>query len=164
PASSVVGGSGSVSDEALGGAAVATGVAAGYECVKAASPVFKRKITYKYLDDAYDPAKTVTAVRELVEQDNVFAVFNVLGTNNNLAVRDYLNGKKVPQLFSASGFSGFGSDYKKYPYTIGYIPSYLAEGQVYGRYLASTKPSAKIAVLYQDDDYGKDLLNGLKRG
>ena len=164
PTSILIGGTSPISGEAAAGAAVAAGANAYFKYVNSHGGVLKRKITYKYLDDGYDPSHTVEAVRQLVEQDGVFAVFNVLGTNNNLAVRDYLNGKKVPQLFSATGFSGFGSDYKKYPYTIGYIPTYSAEGQVYGRYLASTKPTAKIAVLYQNDDYGKDLLNGLKRG
>jgi branched-chain amino acid transport system substrate-binding protein len=160
----LIGGTSPISGEAAAGGAVAAGANAYFRWVNAHGKVAGRSINYKILDDGYDPGKTVAAVRQLVEQDNVFAIFNVLGTNNNLAVRDYLNGKKVPQLFAASGFTGFGSDFKKYPYTTGYIPTYSAEGAVYGRYLASTRPSARIAVLYQDDDYGKDLLNGLKRG
>jgi branched-chain amino acid transport system substrate-binding protein len=160
----LIGGTSPISGEAAAGAAVATGANAYFKWINGHGKVNGRTITYKILDDGYDPGKTVVAVRQLVEQDNVFAIFNVLGTNNNLAVRDYLNGKKVPQLFAASGFTGFGSDYRKYPDTIGYIPTYSAEGAVYGRYLAATKPTAKIAVLYQDDDYGKDLVNGLKRG
>src|SRR5207244_13145093 len=111
-----------------------------------------------------DPAKTVQAVRELVQQDNVFAIFNTLGTNENLAVRDFLNQLKVPQLFAASGASTFGADYKRYPYTIGFIPSYVVEGRVLGRYVLKTKPNAKVAVLYQDDAYGRDLLLGLPGG
>ena len=160
----LIGGTSPISGEAAAGTAVAAGANAYFKWVNTHGRVAGRAINYKYLDDGYDPGKTVLAVRQLVEQDKVFAIFNVLGTNNNLAVREYLNGKKVPQLFAASGFTGFGSDYRKYPYTIGYIPTYSAEGAVYGRYLATTKPSAKIAVLYQDDDYGKDLLNGLRRG
>lgn len=160
----LIGGTSPLSGEAAAGGAVAQGADAYFKWINGHGKVNGRRITYKYLDDAYDPGKTVVAVRQLVEQDNVFAIFNTLGTNNNLAVRDYLNGKKVPHLFVASGYTGFGSDYRKYPYTVGYIPTYTAEGIVYGRYLASTKPSAKIAVLYQDDDYGKDLLGGMKRG
>ncbi len=160
----LIGGTAPISGEAAAGAAVAQGADAYFKWINAHGKTNGRTIAYKYLDDGYDPGKTVVAVRQLVEQDNIFAIFNTLGTNNNLAIRDYLNGKKVPQLFVASGFTGFGSDYRKYPYTVGYIPTYQAEGTVYGRYLASTKPSAKIAVLYQDDDYGKDLLAGLKRG
>ena len=102
--------------------------------------------------------------RQLVEQDKVFAVFNSLGTAQNLAVRPYLNAMKVPQLFVASGATTWGRDYAQYPYTIGFQPSYQAEGWVYGKYLARTAPGAKIAVLFQNDDYGKDLLGGLKRG
>jgi branched-chain amino acid transport system substrate-binding protein len=164
PTSILIGGTSPISGEAAAAAAVARGADAYFKWVNARGGVFKRKIVYKYLDDGYDPARTVQAVRQLVEQDGVFAIFNTLGTNNNLAVRDYLNGKKVPQLFVASGFSGWGRDYRKYPYTVGFIPTYTAEGTVYGRYLASTRPSVKIAVLYQDDDYGKDLVNGLRRG
>ena len=102
--------------------------------------------------------------RQLVEQDKVFAVFNSLGTASNLAVRPYLNAMKVPQLFVASGATTWGRDYAQYPYTIGFQPSYQAEGWVYGKYLARTAPGATIAVLFQNDDYGKDLLGGLKRG
>ena len=112
----------------------------------------------------YNPAKTVQAVRRLVEQDKVFAVFNTLGTEHNLAIRDYLNQMKVPQLFAASGATTWGRDAAKYPWTIGFQPSYAAEGWVYGQYVAKTQKKAKIAVLFQNDDYGKDLLGGLKRG
>ena len=104
------------------------------------------------------------ATRQLVEQDKVFAVFNGLGTEQNLAVRDYLNAQKVPQLFAASGATVFGTEAGKYPYTIGLQPSYQAEGWVLGKYLARTQGAAKVAVLFQNDDYGKDLLNGLKKG
>jgi branched-chain amino acid transport system substrate-binding protein len=116
------------------------------------------------VDDAYNPAQTVQATRQLVEQQNVFAVFNALGTEHNLAIRDYLRSQGVPQLFAASGSTQFGSEADEYPGLIGFQPSYVAEGWVYGKYLARTRPGAKIAVLLQNDDYGKDLLNGLKRG
>ena len=101
---------------------------------------------------------------QLVEQDKVFAMFNSLGTAGNLAVRPWLNTMKVPQLFVASGATTWGRDYATYPYSIGFQPSYQAEGWVYGKYLARTAPGATIAVLFQNDDYGKDLLGGLKRG
>ena len=104
------------------------------------------------------------ATRQLVEQDKVFAIFNPLGTEHNVATRDYLNSMKVPQLFVASGATTFGRDYAKYPWTIGFQPSYQAEGWIYGKYLTRTKPGAKIAVLFQNDDYGKDLMAGLKQG
>ena len=106
----------------------------------------------------------VQATRQLVEQDKVFAIFNSLGTEHNVATRDYLNAAKVPQLFVASGATTFGRDYKRYPWTIGFQPSYRAEGWIYGQYLARTKPGAKVGVLFQNDDYGKDLLAGLKQG
>ncbi|CAN5804065.1 ABC transporter substrate-binding protein [soil metagenome] len=116
------------------------------------------------MDDAYNPAQSVQATRQLVEQDKVFAIFNSLGTEQNIAVREYLNQTKVPQLFVASGATTWGRDAAKYPWTIGFQPSYQAEGWVYGQYVSKTLKKAKIAVLLQNDDYGKDLLAGLKRG
>jgi branched-chain amino acid transport system substrate-binding protein len=160
----------------LGGTAPLTGPASQYASVaRGAEAYFKylnatkggvngRRITYKYADDAYNPAQTVPVTRQLVEQDKVFAVFNSLGTAHNVAVRPYLNTMKVPQLFIASGATTWGRDYAQFPYTIGFQPSYQAEGWVYGKYLARTAPGARIAVLFQNDDYGKDLLGGLKRG
>ena len=124
----------------------------------------RRKITYKFVDDQYNPAQTVQATRELVQQERVFAIFNSLGTEHNLAVRSYLNAAKVPQLFVGSGATTFGRDYRRYPQTIGFLPSYVGEGKVYARHILKTRPTAKIAVLYQNDDYGKDLLNGFKAG
>lgn len=157
----------------IGGTAPLTGEASSAQAVsKGADAYFKyvgakvngRSISYKIIDDAYDPTRTVQAVRQLVEQDHVFAVFNTLGTNNNLAIRDYMSQQQAPQLFVASGANTWGADYKKYPWAIGYIPSYVLEGQVYGRYVLKTRPKAKIGVLYQDDDYGRDLITGLRLG
>jgi branched-chain amino acid transport system substrate-binding protein len=159
----------------LGGTAPLTGPAASYAAaVKGAEAYFKyvngrggvngRTITYRVLDDASNPVQTGTLTKQLVEQDKVFALFNAVGTENNIAVRPYLNTAKVPQLFVASGGTTFGRDYAQYPYTIGFQPSYQAEGWVYGKYLARTAAGATIAVLFQNDDYGKDLLIGLKRG
>jgi branched-chain amino acid transport system substrate-binding protein len=145
-------------------ASIARGAEAYFKYVNANGGINGRKITYKYVDDAYNPAQSVPVTRQLVEQDKVFAVFNSLGTVQNIAVRPYLNSMKVPQLFVASGATTWGRDYAQYPYTIGFQPSYQAEGWVYGKYLARTAPGATVAVLFQNDDYGKDLLGGLKRG
>jgi branched-chain amino acid transport system substrate-binding protein len=143
---------------------VTIGASAYFKYVNAAGGVNGRQITFKYLDDAYTTSQTVQLTRQLVEQDKVFAIFNSIGTEHNFAVRDYLNANKVPQVFAATGSTSLGSEGARYPYTIGFQPSYLAEGWVYGKYLARTRPGARIAVLFQNDDYGKDLLNGLKKG
>jgi len=159
----------------IGGTVPLTGVASAYKTVGlGASYYFKyvnahggvnhRKIRYIVKDDAYDPQQTMSKTRELVEQDDVFAIFNSLGTEHNLTTRPYLNAVGVPQLFVGSGGRTFGSDYKQYKWTIGYQPNYLAEGTIYGRQIAKTTPKARIAVLYQNDDYGKDLLKGLSHG
>ena len=160
----VVGGTSPLTGPAASYASVARGAKAYFEFVNAGGGVAKRKIEYKIVDDAYNPAQTVQAVRRLVEQDKVFAVFNTLGTEANLAVRDYLNQVKVPQLFVASGATTWGRDAAKYPWTIGFQPSYAAEGLVYGQYIAKARKKAKVAVLFQNDDYGKDLLASLKLG
>jgi len=123
-----------------------------------------RQIVFKYYDDGYNPANSVQVVRRLVEQDNVFAVVGALGTEVNLAIRPYLNSKKVPHLFTATGATTFGKDTKTYPWTIGWLPNYQFEGRVYGQAIARNSPNAKIAVLYQNDDYGKDLVSGLEAG
>jgi branched-chain amino acid transport system substrate-binding protein len=160
----LIGGTAPISGEASSAASVAKGADAYFKWIDAHGGVAGRQITYKFVDDGYDPARTVQAVRELVQQDQVFAIFNSLGTNNNLAVRDFLNQAGVPQLFAASGATLLGSDATKYPWTIGYIPTYTLEGTVYGRYALRTKPASRIAALYQDDEYGHELLAGLKRG
>jgi branched-chain amino acid transport system substrate-binding protein len=160
----LIGGTVPLTGEAAAAAGVARGADAYFKYVNAKGGVFGRKITYKYLDDGYEPQRTFLDVRQLVQQDGVFAIFNSLGTSNNSAIRGFLNQAGVPQLFVASGASTFGRDYKKYPWTIGFIPTYSAEGKVYARYLLKNKPGAKIAVLYQDDDYGKELVSGLQAG
>ena len=160
----VIGGTVPLSGIAASYASVGRGAEAYFKYVNARGGVNGRKITYKYVDDQYNPAQTVQATRELVQQERVFAIFNSLGTEHNLAVRSYLNATKVPQLFVGSGATTFGRDYKRYPYTIGFLPSYIGEGKVYARHILKTKPNAKIAVLYQNDDYGKDLLSGFKTG
>jgi len=122
-----------------------------------------RKIKFIQYDDAYSPPKTVEQVRKLVESDEVLLTFQLIGTPPNAAVQKYLNAKKVPQLFAATGASRF-SDPKNYPWTLGFNPSYFVEGRIYGQYILKNHPDAKVGVLYQNDDLGKDYLNGLKSG
>jgi branched-chain amino acid transport system substrate-binding protein len=160
----LLGGTSPLTGPAAAYASVARGAKAYLDSTNAKGAVAKRRFEYRIVDDAYNPAQTVQATRQLVESDKVFAIFNSLGTEQNQAVRDYLNGAKVPQLFVASGATTFGKDTAKYPWTIGFQPSYQAEGWVYGQYLGKSRKNSRIAVLYQNDDYGKDLLAGLKRG
>jgi branched-chain amino acid transport system substrate-binding protein len=122
-----------------------------------------RKITYITLDDGYSPPKAVEQTRRLVEQDQVLLVFQPLGTPSNTAIHKYMNAKKVPQLFVATGATKWG-DPKHYPWTMGWQPNYQTEGRIYARHILENKPAAKIAVLYQNDDYGKDYLKGFKDG
>ena len=119
------------------------------------------KITYISLDDAYSPPKTMEQMRRLVEEDQVAFSFATLGTPTNSAIVRYMNQKKVPHLFLATGADKWG-DYKQYPFTIGWQPSYRTEAQIYGKYILEQKPAAKIALLYQNDDFGKDYVLGLK--
>jgi branched-chain amino acid transport system substrate-binding protein len=160
----LIGGTVPLSGIAASYASVGRGAEAYFKHINARGGVFGRRITYKYLDDQYNPAQTVQATRQLVQQERVFAIFNSLGTEHNLNTRAFLNAAKVPQLFVGSGATTFGRDHRRYPYTIGYLPSYIGEGKVYARHILSSKPRAKIAVLYQNDDYGKDLLNGFRAG
>jgi ABC-type branched-subunit amino acid transport system substrate-binding protein len=160
-----IGSSGPLTGEAAAAAGVLKGADGYFKYVNARGGVNGRKIVFKYLDDGYDPARTVENVRELIQQDGVFALFSVVGTNGNLAIRDFANAAGVPQVFSAAGATTFGRDYAKYPWTIGYLPPYAEEGEIYAKHiLATSAKTAKIAVLYQSDDYGKDLLAGFRRG
>jgi branched-chain amino acid transport system substrate-binding protein len=160
-----IGSSGPLTGEAAAAAGVLKGADAYFKYVNAKGGVNGRTIDFKYLDDAYVPSQTVQNVRQLIQQDNVFALFAVVGTNSNLAIRDFTNSIGVPQVFSAAGATTFGRDYKKYPWTIGYLPPYAEEGALYAKQiLATNAKKAKIAVLYQSDDYGKDLLSGFRRG
>jgi branched-chain amino acid transport system substrate-binding protein len=122
-----------------------------------------RKINFITLDDAYSPPKTVEMVRRLVEQDEVLLVFQTLGTPSNTAIQKYLNAKKVPQLFVATGATKW-NDPTGNPWTMGWQPNYQTETTIYAKHILKEKPNAKIAVLYQNDDYGKDYLKGLKDG
>jgi len=123
-----------------------------------------RKIDFTILDDAYDPSKTVSLTQQLVEQDKVFAVFGSLGTAQNLAVWNYVNQKKVPEVLLATGDSYWGFSAKKYPWTIGFQPDYPGEAKIYGKYIVKNLPHAKIGVLYQNDSFGKNSFAGLRVG
>ncbi|WP_051107771.1 ABC transporter substrate-binding protein [Actinomadura atramentaria] len=122
-----------------------------------------RKIEFTVRDDGYQPPKSVEEARRLVEQENVFALFQTLGTPTSAAVMQYANQRKVPQVFVSSGASMWGADPAKHPWTIGWQPSYLSEGALYGQYLKADKPNARVAVLYQNDDFGKDLRAGFTK-
>jgi branched-chain amino acid transport system substrate-binding protein len=122
-----------------------------------------RKITFISYDDSYSPPKTVEMARKLVEQDEVLFVFQTLGTPSNTAIHQYMNMKKVPQMHVATGATKW-NDPKNHPWTMGWQPNYQSEAKIYAAHILKTKPNAKIAVLYQNDDYGKDYLKGLHDG
>ena len=126
--------------------------------------VFGRQVNFVYLDDGYNPANTVQLTRQLVEQTKVFAILGSLGTEPNLAVRPYLNASKVPQMLVATGATTWGRDWKQYPWTTGWQPNYELEGKIYGQAIAHNAGNQKIAVLYQNDDYGNDYRRGLEAG
>ena len=134
-----------------------------FKMINEAGGINGRKINLISLDDGYSPPKTVEQVRKLVEQDEVLALFQTLGTPPNSAIHKYVNAKKVPHLLLATGATKW-ADPKNYPWTLGFNLSYQAEGAIYAKYLLKTKPAAKIAILYQNDDYGKDVLKGVKEG
>jgi branched-chain amino acid transport system substrate-binding protein len=159
----------------IGGTDPLSGPAAAYGTIAKASDAYfhyvndngginGRQITYKYLDDAYNPAQTVPLTKQLVEQDQVFLMFAGLGTQAQTSVRDYLNGKKVPQVFVATGATTFSAEFEKYPYTFGWQPVYQGESLIYAQYILKNAPTAKIGVIYQNDDYGQDYLDGLTKG
>jgi branched-chain amino acid transport system substrate-binding protein len=124
--------------------------------------VYGRQIFFNILDDAYNPANTVTLTKKFVEQDKVFATVGALGTEPQLAVRAYLNQNKVPQALVSTGATELSSQWKDYPWTIGWEPDYIAEGGIFGRHIKKNLNGKKIAILYQNDDYGKDYVYGLK--
>ena len=134
-----------------------------FKKINAEGGINGRKINFISYDDAYSPPKTVEQARKLVESDEVLLVFNPLGTPPNTAIQKYMNTKKVPQLFVATGATKW-NDPKEFPWTMGWQPNYQSEGQIYAQYILKNKPNAKIAVLYQNDDYGKDYLKGIKDG
>src|SRR5712664_3951428 len=134
-----------------------------FKKINAAGGINGRKINFISYDDGYSPPKTVEQARKLVESDEVLFIFNSLGTPPNSAIHKYMNSKKVPQLFVATGATKW-NDAKDFPWTMGWQPNYQSESRIYAKYLLKEKPNAKIAVLYQNDDYGKDYLKGLKDG
>jgi branched-chain amino acid transport system substrate-binding protein len=138
-------------------------IAAYFKKVNDEGGVNSRKIVYIDYDDGYSPPKTVEMVRKLVEQDQVLFVFNPLGTPPNSAIHKYMNEQKVPQLFVATGATKWG-DPQHYPWTMGWQPTYQAEGKIYAQYVLKNVPNAKVGILYQNDDYGKDYLKGFKDG
>jgi branched-chain amino acid transport system substrate-binding protein len=134
-----------------------------FDKINAEGGINGRKIKFVTYDDGYSPPKAVEQARKLVESDEVLVVFNPLGTPSNSAIQKYLNAKKVPQLFVATGATKW-NDPKDFPWTMGWQPSYQSEAHIYAKYLMKEKPEAKIGVLYQNDDFGKDYLKGLKDG
>jgi branched-chain amino acid transport system substrate-binding protein len=141
---------------------VGPGAKAYFQYVNSRGGVHGRKIEYLFEDDQYNPVLTVQQTRKLVEQDKVFAIFNSVGTANNAAIQPYLNSRGVPQLFVADGAQAV-SQPGRYPWTMGFLQSYVGEGAIYGRHLAKTRKTAKIAVLYENTPLGTDLTKGLER-
>jgi branched-chain amino acid transport system substrate-binding protein len=134
-----------------------------FKKINAEGGINGRKINFISYDDAYSPPKTVEQARKLVESDEVLFIFNPLGTPPNSAIQKYMNSKKVPQLFVATGATKW-NDPKEFPWTMGWQPNYQSESRIYAKYILKEKPNAKIAILYQNDDYGKDYVKGLKDG
>jgi ABC-type branched-subunit amino acid transport system substrate-binding protein len=144
-------------------ASIGKAQAAYFNMINEQGGVNGRKINLIQYDDAYSPPKAVEQVRKLVESDEVLLTFQIIGTPSNAAVQKYLNAKKVPQLFAATGASKF-TDPKNFPWTLGYNPNYFVEGRIYGQYILKQYPNAKVGILYQNDDLGRDYLNGIKAG
>jgi branched-chain amino acid transport system substrate-binding protein len=163
PTSVLLGGTVPLTGEAAAFGSIGPGAKAYFDHVNSKGGIHGRKIEYRYYDDAYNPAQTVQLTRRLVEQDRVFAVFNSAGTANNLAIRDYLNAQKVPQLWVGDGSQSIGRSFARYPWTMGFLMSYRGEGDVYGANVVRTRPRARIAVLYENTELGRDMLTGLTR-
>lgn len=123
-----------------------------------------RKVNMISLDDAYSPPRTVEQARRLVERDQVLLIFAPLGTGSNMAIRKYMNARKVPHLFLATGASRWGEDYKEFPWTMGWQPTYQAEGRAFAQHILKEHPNAKVGIIYQNDDFGKDNLKGVLDG
>jgi branched-chain amino acid transport system substrate-binding protein len=142
---------------------IGKGIEAYWKSVNEGGGINGRKINFVTLDDGYNPAKTVEVVRQLVEQDKVLCLFNTLGTPSNTAIQKYMNQKKVPQLYVATGASKWGRP-KEFPWTMGYQPDYHTEAVIYAKHLLANVKDAKVGVLMQNDDFGKDYLDGFKEG
>src|SRR5262245_31262999 len=138
-------------------------IAAFFNKINAEGGINGRKINFISYDDAYSPPKTVEQARKLVESDEVLLIFQSLGTPSNTAIQKYMNVKKVPQLFVSTGATKWG-DPKHFPWTMGWQPNYQSESRIYAKYLIDNRPNARIGILYQNDDYGKDYLKGFKDG
>jgi branched-chain amino acid transport system substrate-binding protein len=164
PSTITIGGTVPLSGPVAAFGSVARGSDAYFKYVNSRSGVHGRKIVYRYVDDGYDPARTVQLTQRLVEQDQVFALFDTVGTDNALAIRQYVDDRKVPDLLVGSGASKIAAEHAKYPWMMGYLPSFVGEGLADGRRVARTARRAKVAVLYENSDFGKDMLAGLKRG
>jgi branched-chain amino acid transport system substrate-binding protein len=143
--------------------AIGKAIGAYFDKVNAEGGVNGRMVKFITLDDGYNPAKTVEQARKLVEQEEVLLIFQPLGTPPNSAIHKYMNDKKVPHLFVATGATKWG-DPKNFPWTMGWQPNYQSESKVFAAHLLETKPNAKVAILYQNDDYGKDYLKGFEDG
>jgi ABC-type branched-subunit amino acid transport system substrate-binding protein len=159
----VIGGTVPLSGEAAAFGSVGPGAKAYFDHVNASGGVNGRRIRYVFYDDAYNPAQTVQLTRRLVEQDGVFAIFNSVGTANNLAIREYLNVRKVPQLLVGDGSEALGGAPLRYPWTMGFLQSYRGEGAVYGRDIAARRPKARLAVLFENTELGREMTQGLSR-
>lgn len=164
PSEIVIGGTGPLSGPESLYAPVLRGAQAYFSYVNARGGVNGRQITYKVVDDGYNPARTVQATLQLVQQEEVLAVFNTVGTEQSIATRAYLNSQRVPQLFVGSGADAISKRWRQYPWTMGYLPSFTGEGALYGLELGRTRPGARVAVLYENSEYGEELLAGLRRG
>jgi branched-chain amino acid transport system substrate-binding protein len=160
----LLGGTVPLSGPAAAFANVAPGANAYFRYVNDRGGVFGRRIRYRYVDDGFEINRTVEETRKLVQQDRVFAIFNSIGTEHAIAVRPYLNQVRVPHLFLGTGASTFSRERKTFPWSMGFLPSFNGEGAIYGRYVARNLPRARIGVLYENTDYGKDLTAGLRRG
>jgi branched-chain amino acid transport system substrate-binding protein len=145
-------------------AGIARGAEAYFKYLNDRGGVNGRAIAYRYYDDANNPALALELTRRLLEEDRVFAVFNTVGTKHNLAVRPLLNGAGVPHLFIATGLSDLGLQHRRFPWTMGYQPSYGDEGVIYGKYVVHTRSRARLGILFPNDEYGRDLVAGLRRG
>jgi branched-chain amino acid transport system substrate-binding protein len=159
----LIGHAGPYSGPASAYGAIGKAIGAYFDKVNAEGGVNGRKIKFISLDDGYNPAKTVEQVRKLVEQEEVLFTFNTLGTPSNTAIHKYMNDKKVPQLFVATGATKWG-DPKNFPWTMGWQPNYQSEAKIYAQHLIENRPNGKVAILYQNDDYGKDYLKGFEDG
>src|SRR6476619_569031 len=132
-----------------------------FKKINAEGGINGRKINFISYDDTYSPPKTVEQARKLVESDEVLLIFNSLGTASNSAIQKYMNEKKVPQLFVATGATKW-NDPKQFPWTMGWQPNYQSEGRIYAKYILREKPTGRIGILYQNDDYGKDYVKGIR--